>query len=52
VLALSACAVASVAAVRLKRAIQQWRAEHMMFDFPIEDQLFIGWGGSRPDRIK
>jgi len=52
VLALSACAVAGVAAVQLKRALQHWRAEHLMFDFPIDEQLFIGWGGSLPDGIK
>ncbi|MFQ5568522.1 MAG: hypothetical protein ACE5G0_02540 [Rhodothermales bacterium] len=49
---LGACAVAGVAAVRLKRAFDHWREENLQFDFPIEEQLFIGWGGSHPRRIR
>ena len=52
VLALSAMAVASVAAVQLKRAVAAWRKENLTFDFPIEEQLFIGWGGGNPRRVK
>lgn len=52
VLALGACAVAGVAALQLTRAFSSWRAEHLTFDFPIEEELFIGWGGSEPRRVK
>lgn len=52
VLALGAMAVAGVAAVQLTRAFATWRKEHITFDFPIEEQLFIGWGGSNPRRVK
>ena len=52
VLALGACAVAGMAAVQLKRALSSWRDEHLEFDFPLEEELFIGWGGSDPRRIK
>ncbi len=52
VLALGAAAVASVAAVQLKRVITNWREEHLEFDFPLEEELFIGWGGSTPRRVK
>ena len=52
VLALGACAVAGMAAVQLKRALSSWREENLEFDFPIEEELFIGWGGSLPRRVK
>ena len=52
VLALSAMALAGVAAVQLKRALANWRQENLTFDFPIEEQLFIGWGGGNPRRTK
>ena len=52
VLALGACAVAGMAAVQLKRVLSNWRDEHLEFDFPLEEELFIGWGGSDPRRIK
>ena len=52
VLALGAMAVAGVAAVQLTRAFATWRKEHITFDFPIEEQLFIGWGGGNPRRVK
>ncbi len=52
VLAIGAMAVAGVAAVQLTRAFASWRKEHLTFDFPIEEQLFIGWGGGNPRRVK
>ncbi len=52
VLALGACAVAGVAALQLTRAFTSWRTENLSFDFPIEEELFIGWGGSEPRRVK
>ena len=52
VLALGACAVAGMAAIQLKRALSSWREEHLGFDFPIEEELFIGWGGSVPQHVK
>lgn len=52
VLALGAAAVASMAAIQLTRALSHWRQEHLKFDFPIEEELFIGWGGSEPRRVK
>ena len=52
VLALGAVAVAGMAAVQLTRALSNWREEHLQFDFPIEEELFIGWGGSDPRHIK
>ena len=52
VLAFGAMAVAGVAAVQLTRAFATWRKEHITFDFPIEEQLFIGWGGGNPRRVK
>lgn len=52
VLAFSAMAVAGVAAVQLTRALATWRKENITFDFPIEEQLFIGWGGGNPRRAK
>jgi len=51
-LALGAMAVAGVAALQLKRAFTSWHKENLTFDFPIEEQLFIGWGGSNPRRVK
>lgn len=51
-LALGAMAVAGVAALQLKRAFTNWRKENLTFDFPIEEQLFIGWGGGNPQRVK
>ena len=51
-LALGAFAVAGMAAVHLGRAVLHWRDEHLKFDFPIEEQLFIGWGGSNPRRVR
>ena len=47
-----AMAVAGVAAVQLTRAFASWRKENITFDFPIEEQLFIGWGGGNPRRVK
>ena len=41
-----------MAAVQLTRALSNWREENLEFDFPIEEELFIGWGGSDPRRIK
>ncbi len=52
VLAIGAMAVAGVAAVQLTRAFASWRKENITFDFPIEEQLFIGWGGGNPRRAK
>ena len=52
VLALGACAVAGMAAVQLTRALSSWRDENLDFDFPIEEELFIGWGGCDPQRVK
>ena len=52
VLAIGAMAVAGVAAVQLTRAFASWRKENITFDFPIEEQLFIGWGGGNPRRVK
>ena len=52
VLALGVFAVAGVAAVRLSRVLMHWREENLDFDFPIEEQLFIGWGGSNPRRVR
>ena len=52
VLALGACAVAGMAAVQLKRALSSWRDENLEFDFPLEEELFIGWGGSEPRRVR
>ncbi len=52
VLAVGACAVAGMAAVQLTRALTSWREEHMDFDFPIEEELFIGWGGCDPRQVK
>ena len=52
VLAVSACAVAGMAAVQLTRALSNWRDENLDFDFPIEEELFIGWGGCDPQRVK
>jgi len=51
VLALGAFAV-GMAAVQLSRALSNWREENLEFDFPIEEELFIGWGGSNPRRVK
>ena len=51
-LALGAMAVAGVAAVQLTRALATWRKDHLTFEFPIEEQLFIGWGGGHPQRVK
>ncbi len=51
-LALSACAVAGVAALQLTRALRNWREKHLRFDFPIEEELFIGWGGGNPRRAR
>lgn len=48
--ALSAAAVAGVAAMQMQRFMSRWRRTNLSFDFPIEEQLFIGWGGSRPKR--
>ena len=45
---LSAAAVAGVAVFQFKRLVRHWRRTHLNFDFPMEDQLFIGWGGSVP----
>jgi hypothetical protein len=42
VLALGACAIAGMAAVQMSRFFLRWRKTHLMFDFPIEEQLFIG----------
>ena len=52
ILALGAMAVAGVAALQLKRAFTNWHKENLTFDFPIEEQLFIGWGGGNPRRVK
>ena len=52
VLVIGAMAVAGVAAVQLTRAFASWRKENITFDFPIEEQLFIGWGGGNPRRVK
>ena len=52
VLALGDCAGAGMAAPQLTRAFSSWRVENMTFDFPIEEELFIGWGGSDPRRVK
>ncbi len=51
-LTLSACAVAGVAALQLKRVLREWREKHLRFDFPIEEDLFIGWGGGNPRRAR
>ena len=47
---LSAFAVAGMAAFQLKRLLHSWRRTHLNFDFPIEEQLFIGGGSSVPKR--
>lgn len=47
-LALSACAFAGVAVVQMRRVLARWRATHLDFDFPVDESLFVGWGGSRP----
>ena len=52
VLALGAMAVAGVAAIQLTRVLATWRKNNLTFDFPIEEQLFIGWGGGNPRRVK
>ena len=52
VLAFGACAVAGMAAVQLTRALSSWRDENIDFDFPIEEELFIGWGGCDPRQVK
>jgi hypothetical protein len=52
VLTLSACAVAGVAAIQLTRLVQTWRNKHLRFDFPIDEELFIGWGGGNPRRAR
>lgn len=51
-LTLGAVAMASVAAMQLKRALFSWRRRHLNFDFPIEEELFIGWGGGNPRRAR
>lgn len=52
VLTLSAlAALTGLAAVQANRAIRRLRQTHLDFDFPIEEQLFIGWGG-RPRRAR
>lgn len=52
VLALGAFAVAGVALVKLQSAVQRWRRMHLKFDIPLEDILFVGWGGNSPDRVQ
>lgn len=52
VLALGACAVAGVALLKVKRLVATWRKEHLQFDFPIEEEMFVGWGGGSPRQLK
>ncbi len=49
---LSAFAVAGMAVVQFGRVLRHWRHEHLRFDFPIEEELFIGWGGGNPRRVR
>ena len=52
VLVLGACAVAGMAAVQLTRTFAGWREKHLTFDFPLEEELFIGWGGFNPQHVR
>ncbi|HMB92448.1 MAG TPA: hypothetical protein VKP65_16465 [Rhodothermales bacterium] len=52
VLTLGACAVAGVAVFQLKRLVESLRHKHLRFDFPIDEELFIGWGGGNPRRAR
>lgn len=52
VFTLGAVAVASMAAMRITNALFSWRHRHLDFDFPMEEELFIGWGGGNPRRVR
>ena len=52
VLTLGAVAVAGMAAMQLTQKLFSWRNRHLDFDFPMEEELFIGWGGGNPRRVR